>query len=161
VLEFNAPEGVVVLPSYLQQALDVQEGDSLRLHTVELPKGTYAKLQPLTDEYLRVPDFRALLESYLRTHFCTLTPGETILVTQNGLAMEVLVSEVKSSAGAGAGTNAVSIVGIRLLSSRVADSTRSSRHRARCRRRPDGWHAGLVALGDPHCKPTQARVPSR
>ena len=47
VLEFSAPEGTVVVPLWLLRAMGVSDGDTLVVESATLPKGTFAKLQPL------------------------------------------------------------------------------------------------------------------
>jgi len=105
VLEFSAPEGFFMLPPYLHQALALKEGDTLYAKAVDLPKGTFARLQPLNPDYLEIPDFRAALESLLRRNFTTLTKGEIINLPHHGKKHEILVSDLKPS------LDAVSIIG--------------------------------------------------
>mmetsp|Transcript_11242 Transcript_11242/g.33764 ORF Transcript_11242/g.33764 Transcript_11242/m.33764 type:complete len:97 (+) Transcript_11242:1-291(+) len=52
VLEFSAPEGSVVVPLWIMRALGASDGDQLQLSSAELPRGTFAKLQPLDDNFV-------------------------------------------------------------------------------------------------------------
>ena len=105
VLEFGAPSGVVSLTSYLAKTIMVEEGDNVTVRLVALPKGTFAKLQPLQPDYLEIPDFRAALESLMRSNFTTLTQGEIISLEHQGKTHDILVSELKPA-------TAVSIIGL-------------------------------------------------
>jgi len=58
VLEFSAPEDKVVLPAALAAQLHMTPSDLVTVRRVELPKGTFARLEPLSAAYKRVPDFR-------------------------------------------------------------------------------------------------------
>ena len=106
VLEFGASPGSVSLTPYLAKTIMAEEGDSVTVRLVALPKGTFAKLQPLQPDYLEIPDFRAALESLMRSHFTTLTQGEIISLEHQGKTHDILVSELKPA-------TAVSIIGLR------------------------------------------------
>ena len=110
VREFSAEDGEVVLSSYLRQALDIdsEAGEDVKMADgveesvlqlsvsyAALPKGTYAKLQPLEAGYDE--DFRPLLEVYLRKNFTTLTVKDTLSVpSANGQSVfRFLVAELK------------------------------------------------------------------
>ena len=62
VLQFSAPENTVVLPLALVSALALTPDDAVELRMVELPRGTYARLEPLDASFVKVPDYR-----YVRT----------------------------------------------------------------------------------------------
>ena len=51
VLEFSAPEGCVVVPLWIMRAMGISDGTELTVSSTELPKGTFAKLQPLSEEF--------------------------------------------------------------------------------------------------------------
>lgn len=62
VEEFTAEEGTIVLPSWVLHNLGASEGAQVQVRRVNLPKGTYVKLQPHTAEFLEVNDTKAMLE---------------------------------------------------------------------------------------------------
>ncbi len=62
VEEFTAEEGSIVLPSWMLNNLGALEGAQVQVRRVNLPKGTYVKLQPHTTEFLEVNDTKAMLE---------------------------------------------------------------------------------------------------
>jgi len=99
VLEFSSPTGVVGLSPYLVKALSLDLDDTVTVRLVNLPKGSFAKLQPLQADYLDIPDFRAALESLMRSNFTTLTQGEIISLAHQGKVHDILVSELKPSTG--------------------------------------------------------------
>lgn len=84
VLEFNAPEGQIVLPFWLFQHLDIHEGSLLKVSMVpELSKlkGTFLKFRPHQIEMMQ-NNYNAILEYVLR-HFPVLHKGDTIPITFN------------------------------------------------------------------------------
>lgn len=50
----------------MMQNLVLQEGDSVRVRSVPLPKGTYVKLQPHTTDFINISNPKAVLETTLR-----------------------------------------------------------------------------------------------
>ncbi|KAL6076408.1 Ubiquitin fusion degradation protein 1 [Balamuthia mandrillaris] len=70
VLEFSSPEQHCCVPFWMKEALELEEGQRIHLRTVNVPKGTYAKLQPLTDAFYHLDDPKAVLESLLRGYTC-------------------------------------------------------------------------------------------
>ncbi|KAL8243610.1 hypothetical protein R6Q59_009868 [Mikania micrantha] len=104
IREFSADEGEVGLSAFLTAALGMHErkdsdastrsktpnadvvmskeekyGAMVRVHAVELQKGTYVRLRPLEAGY-DVEDWKSLLEKHLRNNFTTLTNGEILTV---------------------------------------------------------------------------------
>ena len=62
VLEFSAPEGSVVVPLWMMRAMGINDSDSLIVTSATLPKGTFAKLQPLSEEFATLTDPKGTLE---------------------------------------------------------------------------------------------------
>ena len=121
VTEFSAEDGHVALSSALLQALGLEtpmptwkvtddddhrmvDGEqmqnpindpSVTVHYEALPKGVFVKLRPLEAGY-DPEDWKALLESYLRSNYTTLTKGEVLTVRANATeAFQFLVDELK------------------------------------------------------------------
>ncbi|ORX37534.1 ubiquitin fusion degradation protein UFD1-domain-containing protein [Kockovaella imperatae] len=92
VLEFIADEGIVHLPAWMMKALEISEGDPIRLTGAELPKGKMVKIQAQSTAFLEVSDPKAVLESALRFYSC-LTKGDIIEITYNSLVFEFLIME--------------------------------------------------------------------
>ncbi|XP_061368373.1 uncharacterized protein LOC133311355 isoform X2 [Gastrolobium bilobum] len=99
VLEFNADEGTIYMP-YWNMLL--QEGDTVRVKNVSLPKGTYVKLQPHTKDFLDISNPKAILETTLRNFSC-LSTGDTIMVAYNNTKYYLDIIETKPA-------NAISII---------------------------------------------------
>eukprot|EP00743_Colponemidia_sp_Colp-15_P007809 GILK01008455.1.p1 GENE.GILK01008455.1~~GILK01008455.1.p1 ORF type:complete len:819 (-),score=103.13 GILK01008455.1:112-2520(-) len=80
VLEFVAQEDSVILPQKVIECLGLGNTaeTKVRVRYVRLPKGSFARLQPLDGEFNQLRDQRSLLESYLRTHYATLTVGDIL-----------------------------------------------------------------------------------
>eukprot|EP01025_Chloroclados_australasicus_P000381 TRINITY_DN1020_c0_g1_i2.p1 TRINITY_DN1020_c0_g1~~TRINITY_DN1020_c0_g1_i2.p1 ORF type:complete len:390 (-),score=44.15 TRINITY_DN1020_c0_g1_i2:234-1244(-) len=94
VLEFIAEEGMVYMPYWMMQNLLLQEGDLVRLRNVSLPKGTYVKIQPHTQDFLDISNPKAVLEKTLRGYTC-LTKGDTFVVNYNNKKYYIDVIESK------------------------------------------------------------------
>ncbi|GMK59362.1 hypothetical protein CspeluHIS016_0703770 [Cutaneotrichosporon spelunceum] len=95
VLEFIADDpGIVYLPAWMMQTLQLNEGDPIRLTGTELPKGKFVKIQAQSVDFLQVSDPKAVLESALRA-YSALTKGDIIEITYNSLTFEFLVMETQ------------------------------------------------------------------
>mmetsp|Transcript_14022 Transcript_14022/g.42335 ORF Transcript_14022/g.42335 Transcript_14022/m.42335 type:complete len:321 (-) Transcript_14022:1053-2015(-) len=109
VLEFIADEGVMYMPYWMMQNLVLQEGDSVRVRSVPLPKGTYVKLQPHTTDFINISNPKAVLETTLRGYTC-LTVGDAICVNYNNRKYFIDVIEAKPPNPHPGGANAISVV---------------------------------------------------
>lgn len=98
VLEFSAPEGVAYLPTWMLQNLKVRDGGKAQFTTVrDLPRGTYAKLQPYSQAFVDLAASvgpRDLLEVALR-NYSALSQGERIMIDVADEKYFVDVIEVK------------------------------------------------------------------
>ncbi|XP_064950360.1 uncharacterized protein LOC135602890 [Musa acuminata AAA Group] len=96
VLEFIAEEGMIYMPYWMMQNLLLQEGDIVHVKNATLPKGTYAKLQPHTQDFLDISNPKAILETTLRNYSC-LTTGDSIMVGYNNKKYYIDILETKPS----------------------------------------------------------------
>ena len=98
VLEFSAPDGVAYLPTWMLQNLKVRDGGKAQFTTVrDLPRGTYAKLQPYSQAFVDLAAAvgpRDLLEVALR-NYSALSQGERIMIDVADEKYFVDVIEVK------------------------------------------------------------------
>ncbi|KAK7283532.1 hypothetical protein RIF29_13105 [Crotalaria pallida] len=94
VLEFIADEGTIYMPYWMMQNMLLQEGDTVRVKNVTLPKGTYFKLQPHTKDFFDISNPKALLETSLRNFSC-LSTGDTIMITYNNKKYYIDIIETK------------------------------------------------------------------
>lgn len=94
VLEFVAEEGLMYMPYWMMQNLALQEGDTVKMRNVPLPKGTYVKLQPHTTDFTNISNPKAVLETTLRGYTC-LTVNDTICVHYNNRKYYIDVVEAK------------------------------------------------------------------
>eukprot|EP00256_Glycine_max_P063000 XP_014632671.1 LOW QUALITY PROTEIN: ubiquitin recognition factor in ER-associated degradation protein 1 [Glycine max] len=60
VLEFIADEGTIYMPYWMMQNMLLQEGDTVRLKYVSLPRGTFVKLQPQTKDFFDISNPKAM-----------------------------------------------------------------------------------------------------
>ncbi|KAL9057093.1 MAG: hypothetical protein Q9162_002527 [Coniocarpon cinnabarinum] len=122
VAEFSAPESSVALSSFLLNALGLQdpknaednastvpEGDDndlaasskhpkITAHFQQLPKGEFVRLRPLEAGY-DPEDWKALLETHMRSNFTTLTRGEVLTVRATAMeTFQFLVDEFRPQA---------------------------------------------------------------
>jgi hypothetical protein len=94
VREFSAPFQTIGIPSWILETLDLRNDDIASVSIRVLPKATRVKLRPLEAGYIE-DDWKALLESQLRTH-TTLTRGETLAVAGGpGVVFRFLIDEVE------------------------------------------------------------------
>jgi hypothetical protein len=56
VWEFSAAEGQAVAPDWILQTLKVENGEKVRIRLVNLPRGTFLRLQPFTRKFMAVND---------------------------------------------------------------------------------------------------------
>lgn len=94
VLEFIAEEGMIYMPYWMMENMLLQEGDTVRVKNVTLPKGTYVKLQPHTKDFLDISNPKAILETTLRNFSC-LTTGDSIMVAYNNKKYYIDIIETK------------------------------------------------------------------
>ncbi|KAH7441640.1 hypothetical protein KP509_03G047000 [Ceratopteris richardii] len=94
VLEFIAEEGMIYMPYWMMENLLLSEGDIVRLKSATLPKGSYVKLQPHTQDFLDISNPKAVLETTLRNFSC-LTVGDNIMVAYNNKKYYIDIIEAK------------------------------------------------------------------
>ena len=98
VLEFSAPEGTVVVPLWIMRAMGLSDADSVVVTSATLPKGTFAKLQPLSEEFATLEDPKGTLERAITSSFTTLSKGDSMMVPVAGHGdIEVFVTELEPS----------------------------------------------------------------
>ncbi|CAO4374174.1 Protein CBR-UFD-1 [Caenorhabditis briggsae] len=94
VLEFSAPEGQAILPHWMMQQLGLSDGDTIRVESATVPKATFAKLKPMSLEFLNITNPKAFLEVELRKYAC-LTKGDRIPTSYAGQTLEFSIVDVK------------------------------------------------------------------
>ncbi len=60
----------------MMQNLLLNVGDTVRVRSVSLPKGSYVKLQPITSDFLDITNPKAVLERALRSYSCLTVGGQ-------------------------------------------------------------------------------------
>merc|ERR1719240_1207355 len=77
--------------------MGVSDGDALVITSASLPKGTFAKLQPLSEEFATLEDPKGTLERAITGVYTTLTKGDSIVVPvpPSGLEIEVFVVDLQ------------------------------------------------------------------
>jgi hypothetical protein len=76
-MEYSAPKGCIVLPSWMVKSLYIKEGDLVDVRSVSLPKGQFCKVQPQSKDFYKIKDHKSSLEKMLET-FKTLSEGQHI-----------------------------------------------------------------------------------
>eukprot|EP01138_Halocafeteria_seosinensis_P016370 gb/GECG01016701.1/.p1 GENE.gb/GECG01016701.1/~~gb/GECG01016701.1/.p1 ORF type:complete len:944 (+),score=122.40 gb/GECG01016701.1/:1-2832(+) len=101
VLEFSAPEDQVLLTDKLCEELGVDPEDlephNVFIKYIKLPKATKVKFQPVTADFLDIPDHKSTLESVIRKNFTSLSTGKMLRFYHAGKKYELSVSEVEPS----------------------------------------------------------------
>ncbi|MBA0784808.1 hypothetical protein Gotri_028160 [Gossypium trilobum] len=105
VLEFSGHEdGVVFLPDWMMENLQLKACDFVYMKNKKLEKGSYIKIQPHTSDFISIPNPKAVLEENLRK-FCCLTKGDTIIISHGSKRFYIDIVETKPD-------DAISIVDI-------------------------------------------------
>ncbi|KAF1322245.1 Ubiquitin fusion degradation protein, partial [Globisporangium splendens] len=99
VLEFSAPEGSCFMPYWMMQNLFVKEGGIINIQNISLPKATFVKIRPQSQDFLDITNPRAVLEASLRKFSC-LTIGDTICLKYNNKNFLLDVREVRPAPAA-------------------------------------------------------------
>ncbi|XP_057836450.2 uncharacterized protein LOC131046683 [Cryptomeria japonica] len=94
VLEFVAEGGVVFMPLWMMESMDLGVGDTVKLKYTTLPKGTYFKLQPHKKNFLDIFNPKAILEVSLRNFSC-LTIGDTLKINYNNTTYCINIVDIK------------------------------------------------------------------
>jgi len=102
VLEFSATEGKCYLPYWMIQHLCIEEFSTVIIQNVSLPLGKFVKVQPITSDFLKISDQRAVLETSLRD-FSAFTVNDEIAIHYNNKEYRIRILEARPQ-------NAVSIV---------------------------------------------------
>lgn len=94
VLEFIAEEGRVYLPQWMMETLSLSPGSLIRVANVDLPSGTFVKIEPQSTDFLDITDPKAVLENALR-NFTTLTVDDVFQISYNDKIYSIKVLEAK------------------------------------------------------------------
>lgn len=94
VLEFISDPGICHMPAWMMANLAIDEGNTVSLKNVTLPKGSFAKLQPQSVDFYDISDHRAVLENSLR-YFSCLTEGDNFSIDYNNKTYDIVVLKVQ------------------------------------------------------------------
>lgn len=95
VKEFSSEGDFIQLPAWMREYLELSVGSRVLIKLRSLPKGTWAKLRLLSPDYNDIRDYRAALEAHLRTHYNTLTAGQTLSCRYGSKTYPFLVVDLK------------------------------------------------------------------
>lgn len=107
VLEFDADNGIVIMPSWMFSALLLKPGDTVALETCTLPQGKLVKLRPHQSSFLQLSDPRQVLEMYLN-QYPVLTRGTSIVL--HYLERDFVIDVMDITDGADRSVDAISTV---------------------------------------------------
>jgi hypothetical protein len=107
VLQFDSPEGICIMPSWLMTSLGVANGGFVELASAKLPNATFVRLKPHQSAFMQLANPRVVMETTLRD-YATLTEGETIYISYNEMqyGFDVVVVNPRNENA----LNAVSII---------------------------------------------------
>lgn len=94
VLEFIAEEGRAYLPNWMMDTLALSPGSLIQLESVNLPLGSFVKIQPQSVDFLDIYDPKAVLENALR-NFTTLSVDDMFQISYNDHIYTIKVLEAK------------------------------------------------------------------
>lgn len=101
VLDFTSPEAkVAYAPTWMMDFLGVSDGQAVELQAVNLPKGRFCQLQPLSPSWLDVSfeSRQSVLEFELR-QYQTLTEGAVVHIHHEGSTHDFLITECRPGKG--------------------------------------------------------------
>ncbi|CAO3589789.1 unnamed protein product [Absidia cylindrospora] len=110
VKEFSGDDDTASVPTWIMSSLGFttsseqqqqQQQQRIVVQWKVLAKGTWTKLQPLTNNYQEIMDYRAALESHLRQHYNTLTIGQTLTCRYGSQRYPFLVVDLKPDQAVG------------------------------------------------------------
>ncbi|KAL2527024.1 F-box protein-like [Abeliophyllum distichum] len=94
VLEFTADEGSIVVPDWMMENLNLQQGELVMVESALLPAGKYMKLQPHSTRFIQLSNPKAVLGKNL-SNFSCLSTGDTIMITHNDEKFFINILETK------------------------------------------------------------------
>lgn len=94
VLEFTATEGTCGLPFWMMKNLEIEEGGFINVKSVNLQKGTFVKLQPMSSAFYEISNPKAVLEMCFR-NFAALTQGDILSIQYLNKTFYLSVLETK------------------------------------------------------------------
>ncbi|CAJ1952892.1 unnamed protein product [Sphenostylis stenocarpa] len=62
VQEFTADEGNMYMPKWMMENMNLEEGSNVNVRSIQLPTGTFVKLQPHTKDFLEMSNPKAVYE---------------------------------------------------------------------------------------------------
>ncbi|KAK4510543.1 Tlg2-vesicle protein [Mucor velutinosus] len=95
VKEFSSEDSTIQLPAWMRESLGLSREDHVLIKLSLLPKGTFARLKPISHDYRDITDYRAALEAHLRGHYNTLSNGQTLSCRYGGRVYDFQVVELK------------------------------------------------------------------
>jgi len=97
VLEFDAEEGRVYMPTWMMDNLNIEQGSLVELTNTTLRKGTFVQFQPHRTKFTEIKNPRAVLERTMRNFSC-LTVGDTIQIKFGNDVYKIDITEAKVNA---------------------------------------------------------------
>lgn len=94
VKEFSSTD-TILLPLWMMDRLNLEESDHVLIQLDLLPKGTWTRLKPISNDYRDIPDYRAALEAHLRSHYHTLSKDQILNCRYGGHTYQFQVMDVK------------------------------------------------------------------
>ena len=95
---FTAQEGQIIMPYWMMEAIQINEGTNVRVNTTNVRKGTSATFQPTDSSFLDLKDTKVVLEHALRQHPC-LTQGSIIPIDFARKRYFIKILKTEPSAG--------------------------------------------------------------
>lgn len=100
VLEFTAEEEACYLPGWMVRHLILEEGDTVIVTNVLLPKAEEITIRPYETRFTELSNPKAVLEETLK-HYACLSKDDTIALQYNGDIFEFDILETKPEKAVG------------------------------------------------------------
>lgn len=94
VIEFTADEKKMYVPNWIMETLFINQGERVSITSVTLPKGSYLKLKPRNERFLKLQNPKNILEHHLK-RYTTLYLGQTLRINYLNCIWEIDVVETK------------------------------------------------------------------
>ncbi|CAI9766599.1 unnamed protein product [Fraxinus pennsylvanica] len=93
-LHLHNSTGCIVVPDWMMENSNIQEGELVEVASVVLPTGNYMKLQPHTTKFIELSNPKPVLGNNLSSFSC-LSKGDTIMITHNDQKFYINILEMK------------------------------------------------------------------
>lgn len=85
VEEFTAPPGVCHIPYQIMSEISVNEGETVNIELMDVPKGDFVKLRFHKSDFSKLSDPKIIMEKIMSSDYPVITKGQTIVLNYKEL----------------------------------------------------------------------------